>query len=42
VVCVAQATVVFLDEKFKPVRMPKHVRELLAGKHAEYVAHSHL
>eukprot|EP00878_Enallax_costatus_P029719 GHUV01032262.1.p2 GENE.GHUV01032262.1~~GHUV01032262.1.p2 ORF type:complete len:145 (+),score=41.97 GHUV01032262.1:705-1139(+) len=36
VVCQAQATVVFLDGSYKPVRVPGHVKEAFSRLQAEY------
>jgi acyl-CoA thioesterase FadM len=36
VVCLGQATVVFLDATYKPVRVPAQVKAALAHLHQEY------
>jgi hypothetical protein len=38
VACQATATVVFLDDKYRPVRVPGSVKELFSKLHAEYRA----
>lgn len=38
VVCRGQATVVFLDQQYKPIRVPVKVKETLLHLHQEYKA----
>jgi acyl-CoA thioesterase FadM len=38
VACQATATVVFLDDKYRPVRVPGSVKELFSKLNAEYKA----
>jgi len=38
VVCRGQATVVFLDQQYKPIRIPVKVKETLLQLHQEYTA----
>lgn len=38
VVCQGQATVVFLDQAYKPIRVPATVKEALMQLHQEYKA----
>jgi acyl-CoA thioesterase FadM len=38
VACQATATVVFLDEKYKPVRVPGEVKQMFSTLNAEYKA----
>ena len=38
VVCQGQATVVFLDAQYKPIRVPAKVKEMLLHLHQEYKA----
>jgi acyl-CoA thioesterase FadM len=36
VACQATATVVFLDEKYRPVRVPGEVKQMFSKLNAEY------